>query len=441
MFRDSKKGSPVRLIDFGSSTMSTAEKQLETQPKPSTQANGDILSEFTTFAGSAFYISPEMFQRKYTCKTDVWSAAVSLYVLVAGYPSKDLQKAFNELQNSKDPDARIEQLKNLPNMPEMPDTFFEFMEKALVYRHKKRNDASSLLDCEFIRFHKDHESVSNGSAFAGSFNFFANGGANGATEFNRTESSVVAGAAFRHIQMRAYRKYEHQITTLIASVLQRNDLINLMNAIDVLIASSPEDHMEMQQGSAMSGGEVSVGISVSGAVNGSKTPEQLEKVTNKKRLRIVLVKELKAIMSELGFQHVLNLMQDQAHGNNYSENAYHVALLRQFIIIDLDNQKSGNNYDVVIQKDMDNSMTRRLKKAMAKHSSKTDLNLTSTNHTRTSEGEHAKEQESKQQNSSSVHGNNVWDTIKKQMTKNSEEKSAGMRRNRSAINLNQSNHF
>ena len=49
----------------------------------------------STFAGSAFYISPEMYQPTYTDKTDVWSVGATLYVLVAGYPADKLQKAFN----------------------------------------------------------------------------------------------------------------------------------------------------------------------------------------------------------------------------------------------------------------------------------------------------------------------------------------------------------
>lgn len=61
-----------------------------------------------------FYVSPEMYQRTYTFKTDVWLAGVALYVLVAGYPDDALlQKAFNILQSSKC--DRIETLPNLPN--------------------------------------------------------------------------------------------------------------------------------------------------------------------------------------------------------------------------------------------------------------------------------------------------------------------------------------
>ena len=412
MFKDLQKGSPLRLIDFGSGTMSTdAEVQVESAPKPCKQADGDILSQFSTFAGSAFYISPEMFQRNYTCKTDVWSAGVTIYVLVAGYPSKDLQEAFNKVQNSKDPEHRIDQLKALPNMPDMPETFFEMLEHALCYKHKKRMDAKSLLDSEFIRFHVHHGAEEDTEDSRPAF------------MFNRTESSVVEGAAFKHIQMRKYRQYEREITTLIASVLQRNDLVRIMEKIDDVIAASPEDHMEEQQGSAFT--------------NDSRlTPEQLERATNKKRLRIVLIYELNQIMEDLGFHEVRRMMGEQAHGINYTEYAYHVALLRQFVTFD--KSTSGTTKPVStagMDNSMTKSMTRKLDQAMASHDKHHQTTqLAATNHSTGSDDEKEK---SHYEHSSSVHGNNVWETIKKQFEKDSQQTS-GMRRIQSATGLNKS---
>jgi serine/threonine protein kinase len=75
MFCTIKKDSELRLIDYGSGTIDGEDTQVS-----------DV-DQHHTFAGSAFYISPEMFQRTYTSQTDVWSAAVTLYVLVAGYVS------------------------------------------------------------------------------------------------------------------------------------------------------------------------------------------------------------------------------------------------------------------------------------------------------------------------------------------------------------------
>lgn len=74
MFCTNKRDSELRLIDFGSGTLDN---------NGSPQQND--VDEHHTFAGSAFYISPEMFQKMYTTKTDVWSAGATLYVLVAGY--------------------------------------------------------------------------------------------------------------------------------------------------------------------------------------------------------------------------------------------------------------------------------------------------------------------------------------------------------------------
>ncbi len=253
MFKESKKGSPLQLIDFGSGTMTTFEEVIEeSNPKPCEQADGSMLSMLNTFAGSAFYISPEMFKRKYTCKTDVWSAGVTIYVLVAGYPAMNLQEAFNMLQNSEanTVEERIEKLKQLPNMPDMPDTFFELLSKCLTYRHKKRTSAEQILDAEFVRFHHEHEMEK---------------------EEDRTTSKLVQGAALRHIENRLYAVYERGITALMVSILKRKELKLLLESVDALIASSPESHME-------------------------------EGFDNKKKLQIVLVEELYDLLKKLDIE-------------------------------------------------------------------------------------------------------------------------------------------
>ena len=79
MFVSPEPGAELRLIDYGSGT------------------NKVVEGMHTTFAGTPFYNSPEMFQKTYTSKTDVFSCGVLFYVLVAGYPSESLQKAFNIL--------------------------------------------------------------------------------------------------------------------------------------------------------------------------------------------------------------------------------------------------------------------------------------------------------------------------------------------------------
>ena len=138
MFVHAGPDAALRLIDFGSGTLQGLDHD----------TNEPVVHE--TYAGSAFYVSPEMYQRSYTFKTDVWSAGVVLYVLVAGYPDDDLlQKAFNTLQSSRC--DRIETLPNLPHNHDMPRSFYSLLEAALTYRHRRRPSAGSLLsESEFL---------------------------------------------------------------------------------------------------------------------------------------------------------------------------------------------------------------------------------------------------------------------------------------------------
>jgi len=65
MFCTKAKNSELRLIDFGSGTLDNIEmKPVE---------DGGEVERHHTFAGSAFYISPEMFLRTYTSKTGKFS--------------------------------------------------------------------------------------------------------------------------------------------------------------------------------------------------------------------------------------------------------------------------------------------------------------------------------------------------------------------------------
>ena len=136
LFKANTKTAELRLIDFGCASMDEEKGQ-----------------EHATFAGTPFYISPEMFQKKYTTKTDVFSVGVVLYVLVAGYPADKLQAAFNLLHKAK------RDLKTLPGMPEdMPDTYYDMLDKMLTYRWKGRKSAGEMLaDDEFVNFHQELE--------------------------------------------------------------------------------------------------------------------------------------------------------------------------------------------------------------------------------------------------------------------------------------------
>lgn len=217
MFVSPTPGSDLKIIDFGSGTRRVVDGM------------------HTTFAGSAFYISPEMFQRTYTQRTDIWSIGVTIYVLVAGYPADVLQRAFNLLQkNERD-------LKELPNFPEdMPDSFVELMDSLLVYRHKQRKSAEELLKYEFVQFHKAAFSIDQIAMQAQS----------GPGTDKQRMSVSIKGSVSRHTIMLDYQKYQRSLTTLLATLLDKKELVTFIakveDAIEDKLEASPALGMKLK---------------------------------------------------------------------------------------------------------------------------------------------------------------------------------------------------
>jgi serine/threonine protein kinase len=316
MFLSPAPGAAVRLIDFGSGTVNASHKLVNQDEENSTM--------HTTFAGSAFYISPEMFQHTYTYKTDVWSAGATLYVLVAGYPAANLQKAFNILQkNQRD-------LRTLPNVPDnMPDSFYELLDATLTYRHKKRPAAADLLSYEFVRFHGELEAEilqqvggvgvgtdlnnNNGGGVKADFQLSLeqiSATAAGATDpsisgsIGRTASVSIRGSVNKHNIFLNFQKYERSLTTLLATMLSKTELNQLLellkdrigqkihqsdtNDADVehaiteaaMVASAEKDTPESKE----AGGATS---------NTKSTMDRLQQ----QKLHVVEIRELKTILS------------------------------------------------------------------------------------------------------------------------------------------------
>jgi serine/threonine protein kinase len=245
MFCTAEKHSQLRLIDFGSGTLDGEGPEdpaiahdvvgASSGDGPQSSSSSSEVDSHHTFAGSAFYISPEMFQRAYTSKTDVWSAGATLYVLAAGYPADCLQETFDVLQGTK-----AGRLRNLPNLPtNMPDSYYDMLEGALVHRHKSRMDAKQLMQCEFSQFHIRHEtnpgtiSITEIMAEASS----AGGGEcaddDGVPEMafvnpmqaslnKRTTSVVLEGSVNRHNAYLGYQKFERSVTTILATMLAKD---------------------------------------------------------------------------------------------------------------------------------------------------------------------------------------------------------------------------
>ena len=265
MFCTKKKDSELRLIDFGSGTYDGA-----VVPQ---NENGDV-DRHHTFAGSAFYISPEMFQRTYTSKTDVWSAGATLYVLVAGYPADRLQETFNILQSTKK-----NRLRELPNMPDnMPDSYYDMLEGALAYRHKTRSNASQLMEGEFAQFHIQHSNEENGNGTI-SFLDIAAEAAGGASPLEssgspkkRTKSVLLEGSVYRHNAYLGYQKFERSVTTLLAAMLSKEHAKELLALIEE----------EGKKDSVSNGNNFGDAVEVD--MNGKATVK-----TNKEKLQVVTI--------------------------------------------------------------------------------------------------------------------------------------------------------
>ena len=243
MFCTAEKCSQLRLIDFGSGTLDGegSEDPVANDSGASSDPQPSEVDSHHTFAGSAFYISPEMFQRAYTSKTDVWSAGATLYVLAAGYPADCLQETFDVLQGTKPG-----RLRNLPNLPHnMPDSYYDMLEGALAHRHKSRMDAGQLMQCEFSQFHIRHERGRGGEGEGGTnpgtisiTEIMAEASAGGefadgvpemapinpmqASLNKRTTSVVLEGSVNRHNAYLGYQKFERSITTILATMLAKD---------------------------------------------------------------------------------------------------------------------------------------------------------------------------------------------------------------------------
>merc|ERR1719291_875800 len=192
MFCTSHYGSELRLIDFGGSLIQE------------TVSGSD--DELTEFMGSAFYISPEMFKGKYNAKTDVWSIGVTLYVLVAGFPTEHLQETFNMLQSNKE--GRIRKLKDIPN--DLPDSFFSLMEDLLCYQYKNRKSVKEVMKSEFVQF-TTNENVNEKGNLSGS-----------------TQNIALKGTVRRHSMYLDYRKFERSVTVVLVTMFSNDELNELI---------------------------------------------------------------------------------------------------------------------------------------------------------------------------------------------------------------------
>lgn len=223
MFVSEQPGSDLRLIDFGTGSMK--------------HKNKDDMRH-TTFTGTPFYSAPEVFQNDYDNMVDVWSAGVSIYVLVSGYPADVLQKAFDTLLDDKRND-----IKTLPKLPQdLPEPFYDMLDQVLAVSASKRKSAKEALKHPFALLHKGAPEVDVDV-----------GGTNEEEETPATDDVLtplvqtkdrkqrmrsirLQGSVKRHAFSQGFARFERALTVLLATVLDEDELrflLDDLNAVDV----------------------------------------------------------------------------------------------------------------------------------------------------------------------------------------------------------------
>ena len=258
LFTNPEAGADIRLIDFGSGCMDA--KHSPEADDAANESKVEYVNGFRvheTFAGSAFYISPEVFRRSYTVKTDVWSVGATLYVLVAGYPADALQPAFNILQCDK------RDLRKLPNLPQnLPESFYQLLEGCLTYWYKQRPSARKLLQYDFVTLHQTPDNLSPDEAVANDFVSssnekveFADGKTGGMVSGMRRVSSVsLLDTVVRHNLVLDFQKYELSVTTLLATLLSKADLEKLLIVLNSRVKMDEDNDVDTSMNSVNGSG-------------------------------------------------------------------------------------------------------------------------------------------------------------------------------------------
>lgn len=154
-------------------------------------------------------------------------------------------------------------------------SFYDMLEGLLEYRHKKRKSAGEMLDHEFVQFHRAAFTVEQ-------IAMQANQGDDKATDLpsmnvpfsmGKTTSVSLRGSVGRHSLFLDYQKYQRSLTTLLATLLNKKELAQLMQAITAFLS---------KDGEAKDGSEL--------------TKSSEEKFSSK--LDIIHVQELKQLVKE-----------------------------------------------------------------------------------------------------------------------------------------------
>ena len=129
----------IKLIDFGTSNYIKKENN----------------SNFTVKVGSPFYMAPEVLNKKYNNKCDIWSCGVIMFILLKGYPpfmGQTEEELFNSIKNTV---IKFDDIKDLS--PQAKDLLSKMLERDV----KVRYSAKDCLKHKWIKFYNEKQNVSN----------------------------------------------------------------------------------------------------------------------------------------------------------------------------------------------------------------------------------------------------------------------------------------
>lgn len=118
----------IKLIDFGASQVIT---------------KGTYLKDIT---GTPYYIAPEVLNKKYTEKCDIWSCGIILYILLSGEPPFNGSTDEEILSNIK-----IGVFNFSKNFNNISDDAKDLISKMLTFDPAKRYSAAQALDSKWIK--------------------------------------------------------------------------------------------------------------------------------------------------------------------------------------------------------------------------------------------------------------------------------------------------
>lgn len=156
----------VKLIDFGTSNYVKTENT----------------NYFTVKVGSPFYMAPEVLNKKYNNKCDIWSCGVIMFMLLRGHPpfkGENQEELFKSIQND---------IINYNEMTELSELAKELMSKMLERNVDLRYSADECLKHKWMKIYNEKSEVMKREVVTSALNNISN--------YNATEKLQQATMAY-----------------------------------------------------------------------------------------------------------------------------------------------------------------------------------------------------------------------------------------------------